>query len=166
MPRGAEGTGQTRTMADFHVYRDRLEIRLTRAEKLLALRRDDLVIPRDAIKSVAITSDPWIWIRGVRAPGASVPLTLAVGVWKFHGGKDFLVLKSKSRAAVVIDIEQADAGSRAASEDAAETGPTGADDVAEGFSRVVVSTQHASRLVEALREIQPGAEGANDDVIV
>ena len=97
-------------MADFHVYRDRLEIRLTRAEKVLALRRDDIVVPRDSIRSVAITEDPWIWIRGVRAPGNSIPLTLAVGTWKFHGGKDFLVLKGKQRSAVVIDIDQPDAG--------------------------------------------------------
>ena len=165
-------------MADFHVYRDRLEIRLTRAEKLLALRRDDIVVPRESIRSVAITADPWIWIRGVRAPGASVPLTLAVGTWKFHGGKDFLVVKGKQRSAVVIDIDQPDAPQRAQDEpEQASPEPTNAeptngteaaDDrpVAEGFSRVIVSTQHASRLVEALRDIRPGSdEGPADEVI-
>ncbi|WP_460572438.1 hypothetical protein [Humibacter soli] len=170
-------------MADFHVYRDRLEIRLTRAEKLLALRRDDIVVPRENIRSVAITADPWIWIRGVRAPGNSVPLTLAVGTWKFHGGKDFLVLKGKQRSAVVIDIEQPDvepdsgagaksdveSGSDAATDSAAEAGNEPSDQepttVAEGFSRVIVSTQHASKLVEALRDIRPGFEGPIDEVI-
>ncbi|WP_246846263.1 hypothetical protein [Humibacter ginsenosidimutans] len=181
-------------MADFHVYRDRLEIRLTRAEKALALRRDDIVVPRDSIRSVAITADPWIWIRGVRAPGASIPLTLAVGTWKFHGGKDFLVLKGKQRSAVVIDIEQPDADSAASEKDASandakhaatpaddgaqvdaagEAATTGGGDaalaepvkVAEGFSRVVVSTQHAAKLVEALRDIRPGADGPADEVI-
>jgi len=146
-------------MADFHVYRDRLEIRLTRAEKLLALRRDDVVIPRESIRSVAITADPWIWIRGVRSPGNSIPLTLAVGTWKFHGGMDFLVLKGKQRSAVVIDIEQEPA-------DAAEVEEAGdVEPVAEGFSRVVVSTQHAARLVEALRDIQSGSDGPVDEVI-
>ncbi|MGN6127085.1 MAG: hypothetical protein ACTHON_11000 [Humibacter sp.] len=162
-------------MADFHVYRDRLEIRLTRAEKLLALRRDDIVVPRENIRSVAITADPWIWIRGVRAPGNSVPLTLAVGTWKFHGGKDFLVLKGKQRAAVVIDIEQpdvepdADAGAEpeaeSGSDAATETDTEKPTTVAEGFSRVIVSTQHASQLVEALRDIRPGFEGPIDEVI-
>jgi hypothetical protein len=156
-------------MADFHVYRDRLEIRLTRAEKVLALRRDDIVVPRDSIRSVAITADPWIWIRGVRAPGNSVPLTLAVGTWKFHGGKDFLVLKGKHRAAVVIDIEQPDAvapAEAAAAGDQGTDGPAAVpEQVADGFSRVVVSTQHAARLVEALREIRPGSEGPADEVI-
>ncbi|WP_295120326.1 hypothetical protein [uncultured Leifsonia sp.] len=114
-------------MADLHVHPDRLEIHLTRAEKALSLRRDDLVIPRDSIRSVAITEDPWIWIRGIRAPGAAVPLTLSVGTWKFHGGKDFLLIKGKQRAAVVVDLD------------------------GEEFSRVIVSTPHAAKLVEALR---------------
>ena len=114
-------------MADLHVHPDRLEIHLTPAEKVLALKREDLVVPRESIRSVAITEDPWIWIRGIRAPGASVPLTLAVGTWKFHGGKDFLLIKGKQRAAVVIDLE------------------------GEEFSRVIVSTPHAAKLIETLR---------------
>jgi hypothetical protein len=126
-------------MADLHVYPDRLEIRLTAAEKVLALRREDLVVPRSEIRSVAITADPWIWIRGIRAPGAAVPLTLAVGTWKFHGGKDFLLIKGKQRSAVVIDIEA----------------PEGQES-SSGFSRVVVSTLHAGRLIEALRLVDPG----------
>ncbi|WP_344775674.1 hypothetical protein [Gryllotalpicola kribbensis] len=123
-------------MADLHVHRDRLEVHLSTAEKLLALRKDDLVIPRDAIRSVAITQDPWIWIRGVRVPGAAIPLTLAIGTWKFHGGKDFLIVKGKSRPAVVIDIAQDDA------EEA---------EIADGYDRVIVSTTHATKLIEALR---------------
>lgn len=117
-------------MAELHVHRDRLEIRLTRAEKALALRRRDVVIPRDRIRSVAITEDAWIWVRGIRAPGTEVPLVLAVGTWKFHGGKDFVLIKGKSRTAVVIDVEPDDEN---------------------GFSRVIVSTSHAASLVEALR---------------
>ena len=114
-------------MADMHVHSDRLEIHLTAAEKVLALKRDDLTIPRESIRSVAITEDPWIWIRGIRAPGAAVPLTLAIGTWKFHGGKDFLLIKGKQRAAVVIDLE------------------------GEEYSRVIVSTPHAAKLIETLR---------------
>lgn len=114
-------------MANLHVHSDRLEIHLTGAEKALALRREDLVIPRESIRSVAITEDPWIWIRGIRAPGTAVPLTLSVGTWKFHGGKDFLLIKGKQRSAVVIDLD------------------------GEEFSRVIVSTPHAATLVEALR---------------
>ncbi|MCX7522631.1 hypothetical protein OSC27_10125 [Microbacterium sp. STN6] len=126
-------------MADLHVYPDRLEIRLTAAEKVLAMRRAPLVVPRHEIKSVAITADPWIWIRGIRAPGAFVPLTLAVGTWKFHGGKDFLLIKGKQRSAVVIDLEQDE---------------TEGSDGGE-FARIIVSTSHATRLIEALRLVDP-----------
>jgi len=134
-------------MADLHVHRDRLEIRLTRAEKALALRKHDLVIPRDRIRSVAITTDPWIWVRGVRVPGTGIPLTLAIGTWKFHGGKDFLLIKGKSRPAVVIDIDQPDQ-------------PDDGAEVADGYDRVLVSTTHATALIEALRATpeEPAAE--------
>lgn len=141
-------------MADLHVHRDRLEVRLSRAEKVLALRKDDLVIPRSAIRSVAITQDPWIWIRGVRVPGSAIPLTLAIGTWKFHGGKDFLIVKGKSRPAVVIDIDQDGFEGDAAGSDEHEP-------IADGYDRVIVSTLHAAKLIEALRdapaEPQPGA---------
>ena len=113
-------------MASLRVHPDRLEIHLTPAEKTLALRREDLVISRDTIRSVTITDDPWIWVRGIRAPGALVPLVLAVGVWKFHGGKDFLAIKRK-RQAVVIDLSGDD------------------------FARVILSTNHAPDLIASLK---------------
>ncbi len=59
--------------------------------------------PRASIRSAIITEDPWIWLRGIRAPGTSIPLTLAMGTWKFYGGKDFVLIKG-SRPSVVIDV--------------------------------------------------------------
>ncbi|PPL19639.1 hypothetical protein GY24_04780 [Microterricola pindariensis] len=112
------------------MHPDRLEIQLTPAEKALALRREEISVPRSAIRSVTITDDPWIWIRGIRAPGSLVPLVLAVGTWKFHGGKDFLVIKNK-RQAVIIDIADGE------------------------YARHIVSTNHAAELVRALN-VSPG----------
>ena len=112
-------------MAILHVHSDRLEIRLTTAEKTLALRKEPLIVPRASIRSATVTDDPWVWIRGIRAPGAVVPLVLAIGTWKFHGGKDFLVVKGK-RQAVVLDIED------------------------EEYARVIVSTSHAADLIGSL----------------
>ncbi|PJJ65228.1 hypothetical protein [Compostimonas suwonensis] len=123
-------------MASLRVHPDRLEIQLTRAEKTLALRREDVVVRRDSIRSVTITDDPWIWIRGIRAPGAAIPLTLAVGTWKFHGGKDFLVIKGK-RQGVVIDLE------------------------GEAFDRLIVTTSHASQLATSLKMDGPDATRVN-----
>ncbi|ROQ57115.1 hypothetical protein EDF36_2639 [Rathayibacter sp. PhB152] len=108
------------------VLPDRLELRLTRAERLLALHRGDVVVERSSIRSATVTEDPWIWVRGIRAPGTAVPLTLAAGTWKFHGGKDFLLIK-RTAAAVVIDL------------------------VGEEYSRLIVSTKHAPELIAALQ---------------
>lgn len=160
-------------MADLRVYPDRLEIALTRTEKLLARRRDDVVVPRSSISSVAITDDPWIWIRGIRAPGVLMPLTLAIGTWKFHGGTDFLLIKGKQRSAVVIDLDGAgdeleiddvdlsvsDLGVEPAA--ASATAETAAD---SGFVRLIVSTSHATKLIEALR--LAGSDGDVDGPLI
>ena len=113
-------------MASLRVHPDRLEIHLTKAEKTLALRRENIVVLREHIRSVAITDDPWIWIRGIRSPGVGLPLVVAVGTWKFHGGKDFLAIKRK-RQAVVIDL------------------------IDDEFSRVIMTTNHAPDLIASLK---------------
>lgn len=113
-------------MASLSVHSDRLEIHLTRAEKTLALRREDIVVDRGNIRSVIITDDPWIWLRGIRAPGSLIPLVVAAGTWKFHGGKDFVSIKRR-RQAVVIDL------------------------VDEEFSRVILTSQHATDLIDSLK---------------
>lgn len=119
-------------MAVLFVHTDRLEIRLTRAEKMLSFRRTDIVVPLENIRSAALTDDPWVWVRGIRAPGAAIPLTLAVGTWKFHDGKDFLLVKG-TRTSVVIDLEE------------------------QEFSRIIVTTAHSIELLRALR--LPPTEG-------
>ncbi len=119
-------------MAVLFVHTDRLEIRLTRAEKMLSFRRTDIVVPLESIRSAALTDDPWVWVRGIRAPGVAVPLTLAVGTWKFHDGKDFLLVKG-TRTSVVIDLEE------------------------QEFSRLIVTTAHSIELLRALR--LPPTEG-------
>jgi hypothetical protein len=124
-------------MAVLFVHTDRLEIRLTRAEKMLSFRRTDIVVPLESIRSAALTDDPWVWVRGIRAPGTAVPLTLAVGTWKFHDGKDFLLIK-RTRTAVVIDLE------------------------GEEFSRIIVTTSHSIQLLRALR--LPPLEGITEIV--
>lgn len=124
--RKSVATGQTREMASLSVHSDRLEIHLTRAERTLALRRDDIVVARENIRGVIITEDPWIWLRGIRSPGTLIPLVVAAGTWKFHGGKDFVAIKRR-RPAVVIDLAD------------------------EEFSRVILTSQHAPNLIASLK---------------
>ncbi|MFO7689706.1 MAG: hypothetical protein R6W83_03995 [Cryobacterium sp.] len=113
-------------MASLSVHPDRLEIHLTRAEKTLSRRRGDIIVQRENIRSVIITEDPWIWLRGIRSPGSIVPLVVAAGTWTFHGGKDFIAIK-RQRPAVVIDL------------------------AAEEFSRVILTSQHAPELLASLK---------------
>lgn len=117
-------------MAHLRVHTDRIEVHLTPAEKSLALRADDIVVQRDDIKSATITDDPWIWIRGIRARGTAIPLVVAVGVWRYHGGSDFVIAKGK-RPAVVIEL------------------------AAGEFTRLIVSTNHAGALIDRLKLNSP-----------
>jgi hypothetical protein len=66
-------------MSSLRVGPDRLEVHLSTSEKILAFRKHNLVIARETIRSITITNDPWIWIRGIRAPGTMVPLVIAIG---------------------------------------------------------------------------------------
>ncbi|GAA1611834.1 hypothetical protein [Leucobacter chromiireducens] len=134
-------------MARVEVHPDRVVIRLTRAEKVTAMRRRDITLDRSAITSAVITADPWIWLRGVRSPGTHVPGTLAAGTWRSFAGADF-VLAKKGRDAIVIDLE---AGA-ASAEDRGWVGEY------DAFSRVILSTTHAAELVHALRLADENAE--------
>lgn len=116
-------------MARLLVHADRLEVQLSAAEKTLALHRHDIVVPRSSIRTATITQDPWVWVRGIRAPGTHVPLTLAVGTWKHHNGTDFVLIKGK-RPAVVIELK--------------------ADD-SQPYGRLILSTPHAVELIASLK---------------
>ncbi len=116
------------------------------AEKTMAMRRQDVVLNRDAITSAIITSDPWVWLRGVRSPGAHLPGKLALGTWRALGGRDFVVARS-GRPAVVIDLELPEGSN----EDRGWVGEY------DHFARVIISTHHAAELIQALRLDGEGA---------
>ncbi len=127
-------------MAKIRVHSDRVEIELSTLEKTLSFHRKDIVIRRSDITSAVITDEPWGWIRGSRSPGSITPNTFAFGTWKFYGGKDFLLLRGRRRRAVVIDIEAPD-----------EPMEAPASEEIDNFARIIVSTEHAAKLVTALR---------------
>lgn len=119
-------------MAKLRVHPDRLEVQLTPTERALGLRNADVVVRLDDIRSATLTDDPWIWLRGIRTRGTEVPLVLAIGAWKTHGGTDFVLVKRK-RQAIVLEL------------------------AAGEFTRLIVSTSHAPELIERLRII-PSAD--------
>lgn len=113
-----------------------LEIVLSTAEKALAFRKRNVVVPRSAITRVQLTDDAWTWLRGVRSPGTYVPATLACGTWRYAGGKDFALIR-RNRPAVVIDLDGHDE-----------------------FQRLVLTTRHGVELAQALR-VDGGDEPAD-----
>ncbi|MEV1128444.1 hypothetical protein [Agromyces sp. NPDC049794] len=113
-------------MSHLRVHNDRIEVHLTPAEKSLALRSDDIVVQRDDIRSATIADDPWVWVRGIRRRGTEIPLVVAVGVWKYHGGSDFVIIKGK-RQAVVLELNAGE------------------------FTRIILSTNHAATLIDRLK---------------
>lgn len=113
-------------MSHLRVHKDRIEVHLTPAEKSLALRSDDIVVRRDDIRSATIADDPWVWVRGIRRRGTEIPLVVAVGVWKYHGGTDFVIIKGK-RQAVVLELSAGE------------------------FTRIILSTNHAAALIDRLK---------------
>ncbi|WP_336660257.1 hypothetical protein [Leucobacter sp. USHLN153] len=127
-------------MARVEVHPDRVVIRLTTAEKLASMRRSDIVLDRSAITSAIVTEDPWVWVRGVRVPGAALPGKFAAGTWRNFTGRDFVLVR-KGRPAVVIDFEVPEH----ADEDLGWRGEF------DHFSRVIVSTKHSGELIQALR---------------
>lgn len=131
-------------MARIEVHGDRVTIRLTTAEKTVSLRRRDVVLDRRAIRSAIITEDPWVWIRGIRSPGAALPYGLAYGTWRTRSGRDF-VLARRGRDAVVIDLDVPES----------QDEDRGWVSEFDTFSRVIVSTMHAAELVKALRASDP-----------
>jgi hypothetical protein len=127
------GLGQDGSMAKLRVHTDRIEVHLTPAEKTLALRTDDIVVQRDDIRSATVTDDPWVWIRGIRRRGSEIPLVVAVGAWKYHGGSDFVIVKGK-RQAVVLEL------------------------AAGEFTRIILSTNHSAALIDRLKLTDPPTE--------
>lgn len=103
------------------------EIALSPTERALARRAEPIRIPRERIRKIQLTDDPWTWIRGKRQTGSHVPRVLALGTFGFGTRLEFVAVR-RSVAGVVIDIEPG-----------------------EEFSRCVLSTRHALALVQALQ---------------
>ena len=80
-------------MAAITAELDLLRVRLTRGERWAALRRTDLTVPWDQVRSVEAVADPFRLVRGLRAPGLAVPWRTKIGTWRGHGRKTFAVTR-------------------------------------------------------------------------
>lgn len=102
-----------------------LVLRLARWEKLGSFH-GDLTFPITAVQDVDVSQQPFREIRGLRAPGTGVPGRVALGTWRYRGGKDFVAVY-RGQPAVVVRLRDAP------------------------FRRLVVSSDDADALATAIR---------------
>jgi len=93
-------------MAEIHVTDDRIEIRLTRVERVAGLlTHQDL--PLRQVTSVHVEPRPDEGITGWRAPGLAIPGRTRIGTWRARGRRVFVCVRSGVPA---VRIEATGAG--------------------------------------------------------
>lgn len=90
-------------MAFLEVAGDAVVVRLSTAERVLALAASDPEAPLSSVRSVRIVRPAKSAIRGFRAPGTGLPGVLALGHWRGHG-HDFVAVYG-DHAGVVVELE-------------------------------------------------------------
>jgi len=83
---------------------DELVVRLNDLEKAGALR-GDVRVPLSAVRAVTVLERPFRDLRGIRAPGAGLPGVIALGTWRYRGGKDFAALY-RGGPALVVELDE------------------------------------------------------------
>jgi hypothetical protein len=104
---------------------DELVVTLNDLEKTGALR-GDVHVPFSAVRSVRVSTSPFVDLQGMRAPGTGIPGVIALGTWRSKGAKDFVAVY-RGGPAVVVELEGAE------------------------FRRLVVSAHDAVAVAESLR---------------
>jgi hypothetical protein len=82
---------------------DELVVRLSRVERLAALRRD-VRVPLSAVEAVSVDPEPWCALRGVRAPGTGLPGVVAYGVRRLTGARPDFAAVHGSGPAVRVEL--------------------------------------------------------------
>jgi|SRR5699024_4624876 len=78
-------------MARFVIETDSLVVRLNPLEALGALHRS-VRVPLTSVVSVEPNDHLWSTLSGLRAPGTGLPGVIALGTWRYRGGKDFVAV--------------------------------------------------------------------------
>jgi GTP-binding protein Era len=104
---------------------DEIVVTLNDLEKTGALR-GDVHVPFSAVRSVRVSTSPFVDLQGMRAPGTGIPGVIALGTWRSKGAKDFVAVY-RGGPAVVVELEGAE------------------------FRRLVVSAHDAVAVAELLR---------------
>src|SRR4051794_37905114 len=84
-------------MASIQLDDDELVVRLTTPEKVAALH-GDVHAPSRAIQRVAVEPQPLEAVRGLRAPGLSIPRRTKIGTWRRFRHRGFVVARRDTPA--------------------------------------------------------------------
>jgi hypothetical protein len=90
-------------VARFDIAGGELILRLGYLERKGGFVRGDARIPLGNVRAARAVADPWAELRGSRWPGISLRGWIALGTWRFHGGKDFVAVYRKGPG-VVVDL--------------------------------------------------------------
>jgi hypothetical protein len=83
---------------------DEVVLRLSLLERRAGFVLGDARMPVKAIVRARAVDDPWRELRGFRSPGTTWARRLAVGTWRFPGGKDYVALRGRGPG-VVLDLD-------------------------------------------------------------
>jgi hypothetical protein len=84
---------------------DEIVVLLNDLEKFGAFR-GDVRVPFSAVRDVRVSRSPFRDLRGIRAPGTGWPGGIALGTWRYRGGRDFAALY-RGGPAVIVELEGA-----------------------------------------------------------
>jgi hypothetical protein len=94
-------------VARLDIAGDELILHVSALERLGGFVRGDAHIPLTAVRRARAVESPWPELRGIRSPGTGWPRRIALGTWRFSGGKDFVAVYGKGPA-VVVDLAGVD----------------------------------------------------------
>lgn len=93
-------------MARLEIQGDRLVVRLSVGERLVAVALRRRKVRLSAVRSARVVQHPFEELRGIRAPGLRVPGSIALGTWRSRRGRDFVAVY-RGRPAVIVEFEGA-----------------------------------------------------------
>ena len=112
-----------------------LVLRFSRRERLGAFR-GDLRVPLSAVEDVSVSATPMLALRGLRAPGTGMPRLIALGTWRYRGGRDLVALY-RSMPAVIVTLRRD-----------------------QPFRRLLVAAEDAEAMAAEVARVSPAAHRA------
>lgn len=88
-------------MAELVIDGADLVVAMRPVERFWSFRRQDLRVPRTAVRSARAVTTPWLELRGWRVDGVAVPGWVAMGRRRHGGGYDFTCVRGSGPAVVV-----------------------------------------------------------------